>query len=101
MDVEQAFIERDTASSFDLEEPRGRSILARGGRRLDDKLLACVHLACDTGDYEVAEQMLQVIEIMASRIAQPDTSDRCKHIENLVAAYERLWSLRNRARAAY
>lgn len=101
MDVRQAFTECKTTSSFDLQEPRGGSSPARGGRRLDDKLLACVHQACDAGDYEVAEQVLQVLEIMASRIAQPDIPDKRKHIENLVAAYERLWSLRNRARASY
>jgi hypothetical protein len=63
-------------------------------RRLSDKILLAFHAACDQGDYEVAEQLLLVLEKMLSRRIIPPTAERRKNIESLVAAHERLWHLR-------
>lgn len=68
---------------------------SRYSRRLSDKILIAFHHACDQDDYEVAEQLLMVLEkMLARRAANPDTNRR-KSIESLVAAHERLWHLRH------
>ncbi|HEX7390369.1 MAG TPA: hypothetical protein VF286_09670 [Acidiphilium sp.] len=68
---------------------------SRYSRRLSDKILIAFHHACDQDDYEVAEQLLVVLEkMLARRAANPDTNRR-KSIESLVAAHERLWHLRH------
>jgi hypothetical protein len=67
----------------------------RQGRRLSDKMLVAFHQACDQGDFEVAEQLLRVLEMMLTRRhASPDINRR-RNIETLVAAHERLWHLRH------
>lgn len=65
-------------------------------RRLSDKILIAFHHACDQADFEVAEQLLHVLEMMLSR--RPLTADgtRRRNMESLVAAHERLWHLRHR-----
>jgi hypothetical protein len=65
-------------------------------RRLSDKILLAFHAACDQGDYEIAEQLLHVLEKMLSRRMIPLTVERRKNIESLVAAHERLWHLRRK-----
>lgn len=68
---------------------------SRYSRRLSDKILIAFHHACDQDDYEVAEQLLVILEKMLSRrTVNPDTNRR-KSIESLVAAHERLWHLRH------
>jgi hypothetical protein len=68
----------------------------RHSRRLEDKLLVAFHHACDVNDIEVAGHVLRILETMlARRPVQPDTSRR-RNMENLVAAHERLWNIRNR-----
>lgn len=82
----------------DQDQPQGtgRSGSApRHSRRLSDKILIAFHHACDQGDFEVAEKLLGIVEMMLTRRpATPDTNRR-RHLETLVAAHERLWHLRH------
>ena len=67
----------------------------RYSRRLSDKILIAFHHACDQADFEVAEMLLQVMEMMLTRRpTQPDLGRR-RNMESLVAAHERLWHLRH------
>lgn len=67
----------------------------RYSRRLSDKILIGFHHACDQGDYEVAEQLLHVLEMMLRRrVLSPDLNRR-RSMDSLVAAHERLWFLRH------
>ena len=68
---------------------------ARHTRKLSDKLLLCFHHACDIGDFEVAHQLLPILETMTMRRVGADDGSRRRGIEGLVAAHERLWHLRN------
>lgn len=71
--------------------------------RLSGKILNAFDHACDQGDYEVAEQLLVVIERAltnqtAKRVAlirheSGSTNDR-RIVEKLIAAHEKLWLLR-------
>ena len=63
-------------------------------RRLSDKILLAFHQSCDHGDFEVAEQLVRVVEMMlARRPIVPD--NRQRDMEAVVAAHERLWHLRH------
>jgi hypothetical protein len=73
----------------------GRSPLQRHSRRLSDKILLAFHQACDQADYEVAEQLLRVLELMLSRRPAAPDNNRRRSLESLVAAHERLWHLRH------
>ena len=42
----------------------------RYSRRLSDKVLIAFHHACDQGDFEVADQLLQVLEMMLTVAAR-------------------------------
>lgn len=81
------------------DEPIGRASAPtstpRYTRRLSDKILIAFHHACDQSDFEVAEQLLHILEMMLTR--RPLTSDgtRRRNMESLVAAHERLWHLRH------
>ena len=67
----------------------------RHSRRLSDKILIAFHHACDQCDFEVAEQLLRILEMMLTRRpVSPDTNRR-RNMESLVAAHERLWHLRH------
>lgn len=69
--------------------------LPRYSRRLSDKILIAFHHACDQADFEVAEQLLNIMEMMLTRRPlQPDLGRR-RNMESLVAAHERLWHLRH------
>ena len=56
----------DTVSQAD--DSAGREIGAGGAprytRRLSDKILIAFHHACDQADFEVAEQLLHILEMM-------------------------------------
>jgi hypothetical protein len=67
----------------------------RYSRRLSDKILMAFHHACDQADYEIAEQLLHILENMLTRRTVPADVNRRKSIESLVAAHERLWHLRH------
>ncbi len=64
-------------------------------RRLSDKILIAFHHACDQADFEVAQQLLQVLEMMLTRRPQTPDGTRRRNMESLVAAHERLWHLRH------
>lgn len=71
----------------------------RYSRRLSDKIFLAFHHACDQGDYEIAEQLLHILETMLTRRTVPPDANRRKSIESLVAAHERLWHLRHPEKA--
>jgi len=64
-------------------------------RRLSDKILIAFHHACDQGDFEVAEQLLHILEMMLTRRPMLPGGNRRRNMESLVAAHERLWHLRH------
>ncbi|MBX6374620.1 MAG: hypothetical protein IRZ13_10355 [Acetobacteraceae bacterium] len=64
-------------------------------RRLSDKILIAFHHACDQGDFEVAEELLRILEMMLTRRPVSPDMNRRKNMESLVAAHERLWLLRH------
>ena len=64
-------------------------------RRLFGKVLTPFHMACDQGDFEVAEKLLRVLEMMMDRDPTNRDGDRRRNLDGLVAAHERLWSLRH------
>ncbi len=64
-------------------------------RRLSDKILIAFHHACDQADFEVAEQLLAVLEMMLTRRPLTPDGTRRRNMESLVAAHERLWHLRH------
>jgi hypothetical protein len=75
--------------------PRGAANMPRHTRRLSDKILIAFHHACDQGDFEVADELLRVLEMMLTRRPISPDANRRKNIESLVAAHERLWLLRH------
>lgn len=88
--------------SDEERDPSGRDA-ARGAaanpprhtRRLSDKILIAFHHACDQGDFEVAEELLRILEMMLTRRPVAPDVNRRKNMESLVAAHERLWLLRH------
>jgi hypothetical protein len=81
-----------------VEDGGGRE--AGGGtprytRRLSDKILIAFHHACDQADFEVAEQLLHILEMMLTRRPLTPDGTRRRNMESLVAAHERLWHLRH------
>jgi hypothetical protein len=67
----------------------------RHSRRLSDKILIAFHHACDQSEFQIAEQLLSVLEgLLTRRPINPDTNRR-RSMESLVAAHERLWHLRH------
>ena len=83
-----------TAASSTADAPQAAA-LPRHSRRLFDKILMSFHHACDTADYDVAEQLLAVLELMTRRRPRPEDGNRRRSVEGLVAAHERLWHLRH------
>ena len=87
------------ASISQPEEETGRDTGGGGAprysRRLSDKILIAFHHACDQADFEVAEQLLHILEMMLTR--RPLTPDGTlrRNMEGLGAAHERLWHLRH------
>ena len=67
----------------------------RYSRRLSDKILIAFHHACDQGDFEVADQLLHILEMMLTRRPLTPDGTRRRNMESLVAAHERLWYLRH------
>jgi hypothetical protein len=73
----------------------GASATPRYTRRLSDKILIAFHHACDQADFEVAEQLLHILEMMLTRRPLTPDGTRRRNMESLVAAHERLWHLRH------
>ena len=78
----------------DAHENREAVTVPRQTRRLPDKILVAFHSACDQGDFDVAEGLLQILELMVTRRPLPPSTSRRRNMESLVAAHERLWHLR-------
>ena len=85
----------DHESASGAEGGRGGASAPRHTRRLSDKILIAFHHACDQGDFEVAEELLRILEMMLTRRPASPDSNRRKNLESLVAAHERLWLLRH------
>ncbi len=77
------------------EREATRTSVPRYSRRLSDKILIAFHHACDQGDFEVAEQLLHILEMMLTRRPLSTDTNRRKNMESLIAAHERLWHLRH------
>ena len=96
-DASAVFTERMTDDA-EVDEA-GREVVLpatpRHTRRLSDKILVAFHQACDTGELEVAEQLLVILEKMMGRRPTANEGNRRRNMESLVAAFERLWHLRH------
>jgi glucose-1-phosphate cytidylyltransferase len=57
--------------------------------------LIAFHHACDQSDFEVANDLLVILEKMLKRPSVGSDTNRRKSIESLIAAHERLWLLRH------
>jgi len=79
----------------DAGAERGGSAAPRHTRRLSDKVLIAFHHACDQSDFEVANDLLIILEKMLKRPTVGSDTNRRKSIESLIAAHERLWMLRH------
>ena len=88
---------RTVVSQADEEVGRetGPGGAPRYSRRLSDKILIAFHHACDQSDFEVAEQLLHILEMMLTRRPLTPDGTRRRNMESLVAAHERLWHLRH------
>ena len=64
-------------------------------RRLSDHISIAFHFACDQADMEVAGRLLGILEDMVLRPSLTEHSVRRTDVEPLVAALERLWTLRH------
>ena len=58
-----------------MSDPSTADRPPRYTRRLTDRILIAFHHACDQGDFEVAEQLLDILEMMLTR-GLPDTNSR-------------------------
>ncbi len=81
----------------DIIRDPSATVAPRHSRRLSDKILIAFHHACDQGDFDVAEQLLSVLESMLRQRPVPADANRRRSLDSLVAAYERLWYLRHPA----
>jgi hypothetical protein len=63
-------------------------------RRLTDKIFVAFHQACDQADFDVAAELLSILELMTKR---PAPKHDYRRRDSLVAGYERLWHLRHAA----
>jgi hypothetical protein len=79
----------------ELVKDTSASTTPRYSRRLSDKILIAFHHACDQAEFEVAEQLIHVLETLLTRRPMTHDGNRRRNIESLVAAHERLWHLRH------
>ena len=96
--LESADATEAAVSPSETETPRDTpagGATPRYSRRLSDKVLIAFHHACDQADFEVAEQLLHVLEMMLTRRPLTPDGTRRRNMESLVAAHERLWHLRH------
>ena len=66
----------------------------RQNRRLADKVLLAFNIACDVGDVDTAQDLLNILEEIYRRRNINRPNDRRKNVESLVEACRRLWNLR-------
>ena len=69
----------------------------RYGRRLSDRILWAFDAACDERDFQVAGQLLHVLEMTLGRPSLGIDYNRRSEAYRLAAAYERLSRLRRAA----
>jgi hypothetical protein len=86
---------RVSQADEDVGRETGPGGAPRYSRRLSDKILIAFHHACDQSDFEVAEQLLHILEMMLTRRPLTPDGTRRRNMESLVAAHERLWHLRH------
>jgi hypothetical protein len=67
----------------------------RRHRRLTDHITIAFHFACDQGDLEVARRLLTIAELILRRAPPEGRPERRIQADPLVAAHERLWTLRH------
>ena len=67
----------------------------RKHRRLSDHIVIAFHFACDQGDIEVAGRLLGILERMVLRPPPIGRTERRSDIQPLVAALQRLRTLRH------
>jgi hypothetical protein len=67
----------------------------RKQRRLSDHILIAFHLACDQENLEVADRLLGILEHILLRPPPAGRPERRTDLRPLVAAHERLWTLRH------
>ncbi len=82
-------------SDFDAAKDPATGGPVRYSRRLSDKILIAFHQACDQADFEIAEMLLQSLELLIKRRPTTPDTNRRRNMESLVAAHERLWHLRH------
>ena len=80
------------ADALSDRPPRGPN---RKQRRLSDRIVIAFHLACDRGDFEVADRLLGILERMLRRPLPDGRPVRRSDLEPFVAALERLWTIRH------
>jgi hypothetical protein len=72
----------------------------RSPRRLADHLLSAFHHACDAEEYEIAARLLRLLESVIEQRQPQQKPERRRGLESLVAAHERLWTLRHTTAAS-
>jgi hypothetical protein len=85
MDVHDNVLEPDTRPE---RRPNRR-------RRQSDMISIAFHIACDQGDLEAADKLLAILEFMLRRPPPAEHPERRVDAHPLVAAHERLWTLRH------
>lgn len=68
-------------------------------RRLSDKILAAFTQACEQGELDVAELLLQALDLNLTREAQGQRPDQRREFGQVTEAYARLKELRTMAEA--
>ncbi len=83
---------------MDGEFSTGPSLVsARHDRRLSDKVLAAFHAACDANEFDIARQLIEILEGIFNKQAVFDGSaGERRSLDGLVDAHQRLWLMRNR-----
>jgi hypothetical protein len=66
-------------------------------RRLSDKILAAFTQACEQGELDVAELLLQGLDLTLTREAQGQRPDQRREFGQVTEAYARLKALRDAA----
>jgi len=81
---------------IDMRDPvPDQEATPRRRRRLSDHVMIAFHLACDQGDLEVARRLLTITEFMSWQAPSDGRPERRVWADPLVAAHERLWTLRH------
>jgi hypothetical protein len=84
-----------SATDPEIDRDAGSGGSPRYRRRLSDKVLIAFHQACDQREFEVAKQLLRVLNMMIPRRRLTTDGYQRRAGEGLVAAYERLWHLQH------